>query len=173
MIYLFYLLQVAFDRDMHVQLIWSRSTYPSTYMDSICNTTCLNVDCQRCQLVWLELIPSYSDIRLTSPKKRSKMYFRMPFLMIFVSASLRLVNSMMKSLWKDRFKASFPRPRSFMETRRQKWGKIHRFPEGHHQSTQGPIWICWPGNLRTYRKLAAFRSSSLGPSNWLQWLRVS
>lgn len=79
MIYLFYVLRVALHRyywnrrrDMHVWPKWLRSAYLSTCMDRICNTTCLNVECQRCELVWLELMPSYSDIRLTSLQQRSQ-----------------------------------------------------------------------------------------------------
>ena len=166
MIYLFYALQVALDRyywtrgrDMHVWPIWLRSAYLSTCMDGICNTTCLNVECQRYELVWLELMPSYSDIRLTSLQQGSQCNSRYHFL-FFRKFDLVNSNDLLMMSLSEKLRVSFPRPRCFMETRRQKWGQNSWVSGGPSSVYIGSSWICWSGNLRTHRRLTAFRSNS-------------
>ena len=119
-------------RDMHVWPIWLRSAYLSTCMDRICSTTCLNVECQRCELVWLELMPSYSDIRLTSLQQRSQIVIQDT---IFCFSEITC--SWLVSLKRPGWECPFHDQGVLWKQGIRNGGKINGFLEGHHQSTRG------------------------------------
>lgn len=88
-------------------------------------------------LTWIDAELQWYQVNITPttiPKFNSGYHFLFFRKFDLVNANHLLMMSLSE---KTRLRVSFPRPRCFMETRRQKWGQNSWFLEGHHQSTQG------------------------------------